>query len=91
MKILQSVLYGFCFVLIYILIILSSPLILKLIDILSITQLTNIFGIGLFTTEASQDGLYSQLSLFGGILSFLTGIIFYFIIYPIKENRRKRS
>ncbi|WP_080873888.1 hypothetical protein [Oceanobacillus timonensis] len=91
MKILQSILCGFGFVMIYVLIILCAPFILKMFSILGIPIHATIFGTGLFEMETNQGGFYSQLSLSGCILSFLTGIFFYYIFYPIKEQRKNRE
>lgn len=90
MKIFQSILSGFCFVMIYVLIIFCAPLILTLLHLLGLPQHASIFGSGLFEMETSQGGFYSQISLLGCILSFFTGTIFYYILYPIKEKRRRR-
>lgn len=84
MKALKSLLCGVYFIIIYIVLIFLTPLISNLLHLLGIP------GFGFFEIEVSKGGFYSKISLLGIILCFLTGSLFYYFLYPLKEYRKKR-
>ncbi|SIS74776.1 hypothetical protein [Salimicrobium salexigens] len=79
MKYLKSIFNGLCFMFLFILVVLSAPIVMILLGYTDFKQAPSFFGYNLYGIEIQGADFSSDANVLGLLLSFLIGVIIYFL------------
>ncbi|GAA0432630.1 hypothetical protein PD280_07685 [Virgibacillus salarius] len=91
MKYLKSVFNGLCFMFLFILVILCAPIVMLLLGYTEFKQEPSLFGYHLYVIEIQGTNFSSTANILGLLLSFLIGVIIYFLFLALFKQKKHQK